>query len=409
MNAENAKPSVSIWNANYIKLIIANFFYCMGVSVIVTVLPLRAYELNVAPAIIGTIVGCFAITALLSRPFTGPAFDSFPKKTILTIAYVVMIVCTFLYAFVESVPVLIGIRLVHGAGIGCISPLMMALASESLPREKMSSGISNYSLAQALAQTITPAVAIWLGHIIGFANMFIVGAVAIAIALVMVLFVSEAPNPNRPPYQIRLDRIIARRAIVPAVIVLLFATAYQTTGSFVAIYGGLRGVEQIGLYFTVYAACMLLTRPFYGKLADKYGVGRVLVPAMGFFALSFVLLMVADSLPLFILAGIVSACGYGGSMPLVQSLVFKCVPKSARGSGSNTCFLGMDIGSMAGPLIGGFAIQAFAAGGATEVASYSNMWVVMIVPVVLAFAFYLTQRGRLARYEAEAREAQEAA
>ena len=119
MNAENAKPSVSIWNANYVKLIIANFFYCMGVSVIVTVLPLRAYELNVAPAIIGTIVGCFAITALLSRPFTGPAFDSFPKKTILTISYVVMIVCTFLYAFVESVPVLIGIRLVHGAGIGC--------------------------------------------------------------------------------------------------------------------------------------------------------------------------------------------------------------------------------------------------------------------------------------------------
>ena len=398
-------PSRSIWSAQFVALIFVSFLYSMGQVTINTILPLYAYDLGISASIIGTVIGAFAITALCIRPFSGPAFDSFSKRKLLMAVYALTSVCTFLYAFASTVPQLLVLRLFHGAGIGCANALCLAMASETLPPERMSSGISIFTLAQALAQTVAPALSIWLSRIIGYAPTFMASAASMVAALLVVVFVLRDPEGvTRPPYQIRLDRIIAKRAIVPAVILLFFSMSYSSTGSFVAIYGGLRGVEQIGLYFTVYAACMLVTRPVFGRLSDRFGINAVLFPSMACFALSFALLKFSDSLTMFMLSGAVAACGYGGSLPLVQTLVFKCVPKGARGSGSNTSYIGMDIGAMCGPVIGGWVIEAFMSAGASEVVAFSQMWLVMIVPVALAFVFLLTQRSRLARYEAEARE-----
>ena len=126
--------------------------------------------------------------------------------------------------------------------------------------------------------------------------------------------------------------------------------AYSSINFFMAIYGGSRGIEDIGLFFTVYAVCLFISRPLGGRIADRYGSDKVIIPGIALFALSFVLISFSKTLPMFLLDGAVCAFGYGICMPTLQALSMSIVPKERRGAAGNTNYIGIDLGSMIGPV-----------------------------------------------------------
>ena len=380
----------------------------MGQATTGAVLPLFARDLGATTSVVGFVAGAFAITALAVRPFAGPAFDSFPKKRILLLAQGVIGTAMLLYSFATSVPAVLATRLLHGLGMGCAAPVALSIVSETLPASRLNSGISVYTLSQAAAQAIGPALGIWLSRAVGYAPTFSLTASSIAVSLALVaLLVREpsAPPGGRPPYKLELRRAFAVRALGPTCALMLFSMSFSCIGSFMAIYGDLRGVEQIGLYFTAYAVCLFVTRPLLGGLSDRVGAVRVLVPSAGCFALSFVLISRADSLPGFLLAAVVAAFGFGVCVPLIQATVFRCVPHAARGSASNTSYVGLDVGNLAGSYLGGVIIESLTGPLGGEVAAYSAMWLVMIAPIVAGAAVFVAIRGRVARYAQEAQQA----
>lgn len=392
------KPTASIWSPTFAALLCMSFLMAMGQMTASTVLPLYMRDLGAATSIVGFVSGAFAVTAILVRPFAGPAFDSFSKKRLLLVAMVFICVAMASYTVARSVPAVIVGRLVHGVGMGCTGPLGMAMVSETLPRERMSSGIGIYTLAQASAQAVGPAFGIWLSGQVGFSATFTVTTCCMIGAFVVVaLFVHDVDHGPRPPYRLSLGRAFDKRAFPLAAIIMLLVTAFACVGSFNAIYGGLRGVQGIGLYFTVYAACLLVTRPLFGRLADRLGTTALVVPGCLCFATSFVLLSQAQELPGFLLAAVVGACGFGVVTPLLQSEVFRRVGEERRGSAANTSYLGMDLGQLLGPWLGGHAVEGFEAAGTPEVDAYANLWLVMLLPIAAGLAVYLTVGRRKPR------------
>lgn len=384
------KSNTSIWSPTFAALLCMNFLMAMGQTTASTVLPLYMRTLGATTSMVGFVSGAFAITAILVRPFVGPAFDSFSKKRLLMAAMVLICIAMASYAVADSTPLVIAGRFVHGLGMGCTGPLGMAMASETLPREHMSSGIGIYTLAQASAQAIGPAFGIWLSGQAGFSATFVVTACCLASSLVVVAtFVHDPDRTPRPPYRLSLGRAFDVRAIPLAAVIALLMTAFACVGSFNAIYGGLRGVEGIGLYFTVYAGCLFITRPVFGQLADRLGTTKLVVPGCLCFAASFALLSQAQSLPIFLLAAVVGACGFGVVTPLLQSEVFRRVGDERRGSAANTNYLGMDLGQLLGPWLGGRIVEGLEASGIGEVNAYATMWLVMIAPIAAGLALYL--------------------
>lgn len=171
--------------------------------------------------------------------------------------------------------------------------------------------------------------------------------------------------------------------------------AYSCINSFVIIYGGICGVNQIGLFFTVYAVFVLFSRPFSGKIADKYGVDKVIIPGMLIFALSFFIISYARSLPMFLLAGAVSAFGYGICQPAIQTLCMTLVSKDRRGLAGNTNYIGVDIGYLTAPIIGGSLVTFMQKYGSTQVQGYAAMYRVMIIPVFIALVIFWIFRKKL--------------
>ena len=316
---------------------------------------------------------------------------------ILIISLLVIAVSTFLYSVATTVTAIFVIRLLHGAGLATSAALAQAMAADALPIQKMNSGISIFGLALAVSQAIGPIVGLALLDFVGFQWAFRISALVIVGGLILACLIKEPGNHVRKPYQLKLDRMFSKGAVIPALMIALLSIPFSCINAFIVIYGNLLGIGGMGAYFAVYAGCLLATRPLFGSLSDKHGVQRIIPIGLCFFVASILVLTLASNLPLFLLAAAVGACGYGAVIPLLQSLGFLCSPYDSRGAASNTTFLGLDAGNLVGPTIGGMIVSLFIASGLSEAQSYNGMFFVLIVPVLIAFIVFLMARKSVMR------------
>lgn len=364
---------------------VVNLFQSTAAFMTNTTLPVYATALGASTSMVGIIVSSFSVSAILIRPFAGPAFDSFSRKKLLLGSQAIICICLFMYGIVNSIPALIAVRLVHGIGIGCGGPLAMSLVSEFLPKSKFASGISIYALAQSFAQVIGPAVGLYLMEAIGFSYAYFTAGCTLIIAIVGVTLIKE-PYRERLPYQLKFDRMFAPQAIGKGIALMLLAISFSCTASYVVLYGYSRGVQDMGIFFVIYALCLVVTRPLFGKMADKFGSPRILMIGVICFGASYFLLSFADSMPGFIIAAVVSSAGFGCCAPLLQSMALASVPEERRGAASNTAFTGLDLGMLFGPVIGGTLVEQLTNSGIDLAGAYSEMWIIMLIPAAGTFA-----------------------
>jgi MFS family permease len=183
--------------------------------------------------------------------------------------------------------------------------------------------------------------------------------------------------------------MFAREALDKALALMLLAMSFACMTSYLVLYGYLLGIEGVGLYFTVYALCLIVTRPLFGTLADRFSAPRVLVVGILFFAASYIALSLARDMTGLLIAAVLGSAGFGSCAPLVQTLGLSSVPAERRGAASNTVFTGLDLGMLFGPVLGGTAIEALTPIMGSSLAAYSHMWIVMLIPAAGSFAVVL--------------------
>ncbi|MDR1062048.1 MAG: MFS transporter, partial [Clostridiales bacterium] len=113
---------------------------------------------------------------------------------------------------------------------------------------------------------------------------------------------------------------------------------------------------------------------------------------------SFFIVSGAANIQTFCLAAFVAAFGYGACQPVINALCMKAVPPGRRGAASSTSYLGIDLGSMMGPVLAGMIISRF--GAASLLDGYIAMWRIMTVPIFLAIAIVIACRKKVLKIEA---------
>ena len=227
----------------------------------------------------------------------------------------------------------------------------------------------------------------------GYPAAFFTGAGVMLAALIFTLLLPEKPRP-RLPYRIAPENMIEKNSIHPAVLMFIFSGTNSCINSYLAIYGALLGVEGIGLYFSVFAVCMFIARPISGRLIDRFGYTRVLIPSMISFAGALVLLGFSRTLPAFLIAGAVNAFGCGVCYPATQSLAMSCAPGDRRGAAASTNYYGTDAGLLVGPFCAGLLVDRVSAVSG-PVRGYSTMFFVMALPLAFAILYYLIFRKKI--------------
>jgi MFS family permease len=406
MRDKQIAENENIWTRPFINIFIVNFVMSMGQFMMNTLIPKYAYSLGSVATVVGMVTSVFAITALGLRPFTGPAIDYFKKTNLLKIAIGLITIAFVFYSFSTNITMLVIARLIHGIGVGFTAPLTLAMASNTLPYNKIASGLGMFSLGGAVATAIGPTLGLKLSSIIGYNKTFLICAGFMALGLLLSFFLKGEEPDRTARFNISLKQIFTPEAFIPTIVIFFQVLAFSSINSFIAIYGDLCDVEEVGLFFTANAISMIFIRPFSGKIADKLGMDKTILPGLIIFIAALLCISFSRSLPMFIISGIIAAVGFGSSEPVLQALNLQLVPKERRGAASNTNFIGIDVGFLLGPTIAGSIITALNKSTGSELTAMSTMYRIMIIPAAIAVVIFFIKGKKLMAKVKEMQKAQ---
>lgn len=374
----------NIWTAPFIFMLFINLFNSAGQYMIGAALPKYANFLGASPVIVGLVSSVFSIAALVIRPVTGSALDYFRKKTLLCITLSITAITYVVCCFTDNVSVLVAARFIDGLGASVKVPICLALAADFLPADNVGSGIGIFSLAQAISSALGPSIILEVIQKFGYRLALLITAGVAVITFVLAIFLTgEKYVQPQEPFRISLRSIYAKEALFPALIILTLAMPYSCTMAYLSIMGGLYGITQIGLFFTVYSIVLFIARPICGKILDNVEFTKILIPSLISYAIAMVLISKARTLATFLVAAVFAAFGYGVAHPCLQSLCMKWVPTNRRGAGGNTYYIGVDIGQFAGAMITGQLITTLME-SRPEAQAYSDGFMYQLIPIAIS-------------------------
>lgn len=372
MKAESEKK---IWNSVFITLFAVNMLSHLCIYMMNTLSALYADHLGATAAVAGLVSGLFALSALVFKLVSAPALDSLNRKYVLLFAFGVLLLSFIGYSFADNIPLLVVSRLLTGAGMAFTTTGCITMASDALPKDKMQSGLGYFTLGTALCQAIAPTLGLKLSETFGYNLMFGILAIIMVVAIV-ILCAMKSENVKKQKFKISIHSVLAKEAAVPAIILFFLCLSYAALNSFLVLYAGTKNIgSNIGYFFTIYAVTMLFTRPFIGKMADKYGTVKIVVPSMICFAVAFLIISFSGTLWMFYVAAFISAFGFGGCQPALIAVCMRKVPKERRGAASSTGYAATDLSNLIGPTVAGKLI---------ETSGYEAMWRLFIIPMVIA-------------------------
>ncbi|HAM15704.1 MAG TPA: MFS transporter, partial [Eggerthellaceae bacterium] len=264
-----------------------------------------------------------------------------------------------------------------------------------IPPSRYGEGIGYFSMMQALATGIGPFAAIVLTNLSGgYAGMFVAAAAVSVLALACSLLVTIPPAEARriEPRHIRARGIssFVQLSVVPLGIVLfLVYFGYAGILSFVTSYADWRGLtDAVSLYFVVYAAVILITRPPVGRRVDRKGENSTIYACFASLAIGFVVLALAANGALLLASAVFAGFGIGAIQSIVQAVIARDTPPDELGKANSTFFMSMDLGTGIGPVAIGAILPAL---------GYSGVYLLLAGVAVLAGIVYHIVHGRSRR------------
>lgn len=364
-----------------------------------TLIPKFTEHLSSSVTIVGIVASAFAVTSILSRPLVGIVGTILRDRLILCISAAILMIAYGLFGFAKSVPAIAIGRLIQGAGMAFVGPICLTIASNSLPRDRIASGIAVFSIGQAAANAFGPSIGLWILSKIGYSAAFFTSSTIMLMALIISLTIPRGSDKKRISCKVSIESFIEKKALTPAIIFFFLGGAYSCIVSYIVLYGESRGIQNCGVFFSAYAVFVIISRFFSGRIGDKYGVFYVIVLGMICFFISFHVISVSSDIGMFIFAGAFSALGYGICQPSVQALCMMRVPEQRRNTAGNTCYLGVDVGYLAMPTVAGGIINYAQSGGKDLVESYIFMYRAISLAIVCALVIYIFSEKKSIQHE----------
>jgi predicted MFS family arabinose efflux permease len=348
---------------------------------------------------VGMVSSLFAVTAMITKLFLGPLMQTYNKKTLLSIAAVMQLIVYAAYGLTVTFGMAAGLRILQGIGHSLAAGAFLAIASESLPKSKMTQGIGVFSVAPMCVTSFAAPTMLFLADTFGWNIAFFLASGIMTLALVVTLFVKYEGSSaaKQPKLSFKRSNIIAPGALLPLAIMAISEIMTNGNNGFVMVYGPIVDPDlktSIGLYSTVgYWTAFLLT-PFITRLCDKMGYVRVAICLVLINACAHTINSFATGLPMFLTAAVLYGISHRPLESLNKALIIKYVKYCQRGVASNTAMLGIDIGSFLGPITAGFLIDIFSG-------NYAMMFRYWPIICVIALILILAGRCQINRREAE--------
>jgi predicted MFS family arabinose efflux permease len=386
-------PREKLWTRNFTTIstvffLVALVFYLLMVTMGVY----AAEQFKVSESVAGLVTGIYIIGSLMGRMMTGSLIVRTGGKKALLLGVGLFTIASGLYFFASSIPLLLGIRFLHGISSGITLNASATIVALIVPFSRRAEGIGYFSTASVLSAAVGPFLGIFLSQHTNLNTIFTFCLMLSVMSLILSTRLDDPPVEvpgNIPQTHLRglnLSNLFETSALPISLVILLIGLAYSSVLSFITMYAKtIDLVSAASFYFLVYAITIVLTRPFTGRITDLKGVNIVAYPTLFFFAAGMLLLSQAHHGATLLIAGSAIGFGYGNFNSVAQTIAIRKVPPERIALATSTFFIFLELGLGAGPYLLGTMIPLL---------GYRNMYVMMAGMVIAAAAFYHVFYGR---------------
>lgn len=333
---------------------LASFTLFFSFFLLLSTLPLFLRRLGIADAAIGVIMGCFAITSMVLRPWTGWGADRWGRRPFMVAGAAVFALAPVGYALSGGAAALVGARMLHGAGMALYPTAATAMVADVAPAARRGDFMGLFGAAGSIAMAIGPLVGVALMTGLGFTGLFAASAATAAAALGLTLATRETLGvASRAPF--RLAATLSRPALGPSLAILCLMLTYGVQVTFLPLHAEQLDVNP-GVFFLVYALTLTLVRGPAGRLSDRLGRRPVAALGLALGAAALVVLALAEDVVGLALAGALYGLAGGVAQPALMAWCIDVVAAADRGRAMGTFFTALELGIAIGAMSSGVAI-----------------------------------------------------
>lgn len=347
-----------LWNRSFILCLFNNFFLFVYYFALLTILPIYIMkDLGGSVKEAGLALTLFLASSIAVRPFSGMIIEKLGKKISMRGAGVIFALFSFSYLLVDSMWSLLLVRFLHGIWFSILTTVAVPVANEFIPEQRKGEGMGYFVMSTNLGVVFGPLLALTVIQFTSFKVLFGILAVIISLGLIFcwMLKITELPKPeaiNTEKTSLSLQDILEVKVLAVSFVALLTAFAYSGIMSFITAFSETKQLlGYTSVFFIVFAASMLLVRPWVGKIYDRKGPSAVIYPSFIFFAIGLVIVSLISNQWILWLSAVFIGIGYGSLFPCLQTLAIQSVDKQRMGHAISTFFtlfdLGLAIGSVA--------------------------------------------------------------
>ena len=384
-----------LWNRSFILCLFNNFFLFVYYFALLTILPIYIMkDLGGSVKEAGLALTLFLASSIAIRPFSGMIIEKLGKKISMRGAGVIFALFAFSYLLVDSMWSLLLVRFLHGIWFSILTTVAVPVANEFIPEQRKGEGMGYFVMSTNLGVVFGPLLALTVIQFTSFKVLFGILAVIISLGLIFcwMLKITELPKPeaiSKEKTSLSLQDILEVKVLAVSFVALLTAFAYSGIMSFITAFSETKQLlAYTSVFFIVFAASMLLVRPWVGKIYDRKGPSAVIYPSFIFFAMGLVIVSLISNQWILWLSAVFIGIGYGSLFPCLQTLAIQSVDKQRMGHAISTFFTLFDLGLAIGSVAMGILI-AYWGFETTYVLS-----AVLVIVTILVYRQYVAKKQK---------------
>jgi MFS family permease len=363
-------------------LSLAGFFGILSTTMSKSpVLPLFAKSLSGSETVIGLIAAISPFAGVLFSFPVGLLADRWGKKRLLLAAAGVLVTAPLLYLLVRNPFWLIPIRFFHGTATAILGPVASAFILGAYP-ESRGGKLGLYSSATLVGRTVAPllggAIISWFLFLGGSSTYRMVYVAAFALGIPALFFVLSLPHDGHQGTAEARPRGVAPadfvrglgdflrngRLLGTSLVEMATYFAYGILETYLPLYLSGLGVPawQIGTVFALQVLSIALTKPLFGKLADRIDRRVQILAGILLLAAATGAVPLVTNFAAIIIVSVLFGLAVSVSTVATGSYVAEVVRAENIGASVGGLSAVMDIGHSSGPFVAGFIITAVTMG-----------------------------------------------
>lgn len=359
--------------------------------------------LHVSQTAAGILSGSFVVAAVVGRVITGPLTTLVGRRKTLFVMVGALIVANLGYLVGDTYGQIIAARIVHGIATGTALTAIGAVTLSATPPERQAEASGWFGTGMALASGLGPFAANLLIRTWGYTGVFVCGFALsfVTLALTWGALVGVPRRPSgrrflRPP--LTPSTFVAPRAFPIGFIGMLPAFGFAAVLTYLRPFAAESGLERWGaLYFLVYSAVIVVSRPVAGIIQDRRGNDVVIVPIIAAAALGLAATAWSPNGPVLLVGAFCLGLGYGTLVSAGQAVAISRVGPLDIGLAVGSFFIFVDGGTGLGPMV---------LGGVAQHWGYRTMLWVSVALAIVALVLYVAFVSDAARRRRRARAGQ---